>query len=114
MRSPGDDNVAPVIPLRQRHNQPSEASPSRRPLPRERAAFDPELEPAEVVLQRRRPLGAAWGRVRPAVARPRVRLQPAAIVAVVAAMVAVGVLVVVILASQTFSSAGARRSAIAP
>src|SRR6185437_17015541 len=103
LRPPGDDHVAPVIPLRQRHNEPAETSPPRKPLPRERAAFDPELEPADVVLQRRRPPGAAWRCVRQATARLRVRPRPTATVAVLAAIVTVGVLAAVILASQTFS-----------
>ena len=66
VRPPGDDDVAPVIPLRQRHSEPSDASTPRKPLPRERAAFDPELEPADVVLRRRRRPRAALGRVRQA------------------------------------------------
>ena len=52
LRPPGDDDVAPVIPLRKR--QPQIPAPARARLPRERAAFDPELEPGEVLLRRHR------------------------------------------------------------
>jgi hypothetical protein len=80
VRPPGDDDVAPVIPLRQRHSEPSDASTSRKRLPRERAAFDPELEPADVDLRRRRPR-AALGRIRQATARrPRRAMGAAALV----------------------------------
>jgi hypothetical protein len=82
--APGDDDVAPVIPLRQRHSEPSDASTSRKRLPRERAAFDPELEPADVDLRRRRPQ-AALGRIRQATAhRPRRATGAAALVLVLA------------------------------
>jgi hypothetical protein len=74
LQPPGDDNVAPVIPLRQRHSEPSEPSTPRKPLPRERAAFDPELEPGDIALPRRRPRPAALSRVRQATAR--LHLQP--------------------------------------
>src|SRR5947209_20456732 len=73
LQPPGDDNVAPVIPLRQR-SEPSEPSTPRKPLPRERAAFDPELEPGDIALRRRRPRPAALSRVRQATAR--LHLQP--------------------------------------
>jgi hypothetical protein len=76
--APGDDDVAPVIPLRQRHSEPSDASTSRKRLPRERAAFDPELEPADVDLRRRRRPRAALGRIRQATARRTRRAMGAA------------------------------------
>ena len=97
LRPPGDDNVAPVIPLRQRRNDPSEPSTPRKPLPRERAAFDPELEPGDVALRRRRPPRAALGRVRQATARLRVRPRLMVTAAVLAAMAAAGVLAAAIL-----------------
>ena len=52
MNPPRDDDVAPVIPLRQRQGD-SAPTAVRQPLPRERAAFDPELEPTDVTLRRR-------------------------------------------------------------
>src|SRR5690349_14157219 len=64
LNPPSDDDVAPVIPLRQRQATLAPSAP-RRVLPRERAAFDPELEPGEVALTRRS-LGLAG--------RPRLRL----------------------------------------
>jgi hypothetical protein len=108
--APGDENVAPVIPLRQRQTQPSEASTPRKPLPRERAAFDPELEPADVTLRRRRPPRVALGRVRQAAARLHAR--PGRMATVLAAMAAAGVLAAVILA-QPLTSSGARRASTA-
>jgi hypothetical protein len=110
--APGDENVAPVIPLRQRQNQPPAAPTPRKPLPRERAAFDPELEPADVALRRRRPPRAALGRVRQAAARLHTGPARMAAVGVLAAMATVGVLAVVILA-QPLTSSGARRASTA-
>ena len=112
VRAPGDDDVAPVIPLRQRRSEPSAASTPRKLLPRERAAFDPELEPGDVVLRRRRPPRAALGRVGQATGRLRVRPRPAAMAAVVAAMAA-GVLAAGVLGPQRLTSGGPRRSSIA-
>jgi hypothetical protein len=53
--SDGDD-IAPVIPLRQRQGQGPQTAPpaARQSLPRERSAFDPEIEPLDVPLRRRR------------------------------------------------------------
>jgi hypothetical protein len=107
--APGDENVAPVIPLRQRQNQPPAAPTPRKPLPRERAAFDPELEPADVALRRRRAPRAGLDRVRQATARLRVRPRLTATAAALTAMAAAGVLAAVILA-QPFTSAGARHA----
>jgi hypothetical protein len=112
LRPPGDDDVAPVIPLRQRQNQPSAPPTPRKPLPRERAAFDPELEPADVALRRRRPPRAALGRVRQAAARLHTGPARMAAVGVLAAMATAGVLAAVILA-QPFTSSGARRASTA-
>ena len=109
LQPPGDDHVAPVIPLRQRHSEPSEASTPRKPLPRERAAFDPELEPGDVALRRRRPRRAAWGRVRQATARLRVRPRLTVTAAVLAAMATAGVVAAAIL-GPPFTTAGARHS----
>src|SRR5438105_3269745 len=47
------EDVARVIPLRRRDRDLNAAPPVREPLPRERAAFDPELEPGDVILKRR-------------------------------------------------------------
>src|SRR5437588_8270099 len=52
LHPPSDDDVAPVIPLRQRQPTASGSPLPRRELPRERAAFDPEIEPADGVLGR--------------------------------------------------------------
>src|ERR1700757_4971295 len=46
------DDIAPVIPLRQRQGAAPVPPPKREPLPRERAAFDPEIESGEVALRR--------------------------------------------------------------
>jgi hypothetical protein len=108
--APGDENVAPVIPLRQRQTEPSKPSTPRTPLPRERAAFDPELEPADVALRRRRAPRAALGRIRQATARLRVRPRLTATAAALAAMAAAGVLAAGILGPQPFTSAGARHA----
>ena len=79
LNPPSDDDVAPVIPLRQRQATLAPPAP-RRALPRERAAFDPELEPGDVALRRRPlvfaaaiPLRASARRrlVTPARSRPR-------------------------------------------
>lgn len=52
MIPPADgEEIAPVIPLRQRPQQQPGAG---RRLPQESAAFDPELEPAHVALRKRR------------------------------------------------------------
>jgi len=59
--SDGDD-VAPVIPLRQRQGAEAPTQVERRPLPRERAAFDPEIESGDVSL-RRAPRGQAISRL---------------------------------------------------
>ena len=85
LRTPGDDDVAPVIPLRQRHRDPVDASTSRKLLPRERAAFDPELEPADVVLRRRRRPRAALRQIRQASARPLRRAMAATALALAVA-----------------------------
>lgn len=54
MSPPHDgDEVAVVIPLRQRQEGTVASPPARQKLPRERAAFDPELEPGDVLLKRR-------------------------------------------------------------
>jgi hypothetical protein len=51
---PGDsDDVAPVIPLRQRQDRNGAHSGARGSLPREHAPFDPEIEPGDVALKRR-------------------------------------------------------------
>jgi hypothetical protein len=112
LRPPGDDDVAPVIPLRQRQNQPSAPPTPRKPLPRERAAFDPELEPADVALRRRGSPRAALGRVSRAAARLHARPGRLATVGVLAAMAAAGVLAAVILA-QPLTSSSARRASTA-
>ena len=112
LQPPGDDNVAPVIPLRQRHSEPSEPSTPRKPLPRERAAFDPELEPGDVALRRRRPRRAAWGRVRHATARLRVRPHLTVTTAALAAIAMAGVAAAAIL-GPPFTTAGARHASTA-
>src|SRR5579872_1629744 len=48
------DEIAPVIPLRQRQPDSAPQQAVRRSLPAERAPFDPELEQADVRLTRRR------------------------------------------------------------
>ena len=111
LQTPGDDNVAPVIPLRQRQGEPSEASTPRKPLPRERAAFDPELEPADVLLRRRRPRRAAWGRVQHATARLHVRPRPMVTAAALAAMAMAGAAAAVL--GPPFTSDGPRHSPVA-
>ena len=113
LRAPGDDNVAPVIPLRQRHREPQT---HRRPVSCCRAsgaAFDPELEPGEVVLRRRRSPRAALGRVGQATGRLRVRPRLAAMAAVLVAVGAAGVLVAGVLGPQRLTSGGPRRSSLA-
>src|SRR5947209_2672255 len=110
--APGDENVAPVIPLRQRQNEPSAPPTPRKPLPRERAAFDPELEPADVALRRPRPPRAGLGRVWQATARLRVRPRLTATAGALAAMATAGVLAAVIFA-QPLTSSGARRASTA-
>src|SRR5438132_1189719 len=53
LNPPADgDDIAPVIPLRQRQGAINAPPPKREPLPRERAAFDPEIESGEVALRR--------------------------------------------------------------
>jgi hypothetical protein len=108
LRPPGDDDVAPVIPLRQRHSEPSEPSTPRKPLPRERAPFDPELEPGDVALRRRRPPRATLGRVRQATGR--LHLRPRLTVALLAAIATAGIAAAGILGPQPFTSPGARHT----
>jgi hypothetical protein len=63
IKPPSDDeNVAPVIPIRQRQppTPPRPAAAGKR-LARENAAFDPEPEPGEVVLRQRRARRATTG-----------------------------------------------------
>src|SRR6185437_1716510 len=99
LNPPSDDDVAPVIPLRQRQATLAPPAP-RRVLPRERAAFDPELEPGEVAL-RRRPLRAAGlSRLRlpHSDAFLRVRRTRSAIAAAAAAVMLLGLWAVVLAA----------------
>ena len=106
-RAPGDDHVAPVIPLRQRDNEPSTP---RKPLPRERAAFDPELEPGDVALPRRRPRRAAWGRVREATARLHVRPRITTVTAAGLAVIAMAGVAAAAILGPPFTTAGARHA----
>lgn len=108
LKPPGDDNVAPVIPLRQRRTETTDAPTGTKLLPRERAAFDPELEPADVVLRRRRSPRAAIGRVREATARWHLRPRPGLIAVALAAAAAVGIVAAVVSGPRLFTTAGAR------
>ena len=110
LQPPGDDNVAPLIPLRQRHTEPSAPSTPRKALPRERAAFDPELEPGDVALRRRRRPRAAFGHVRQATTRLHVRPRPTATAAALVAVATAGVIAAGVLGPQVFNSAAARRA----
>jgi hypothetical protein len=113
LNPPGDEDVAPVIPLRQRQTDPVAPTAPRKALPRENAAFDPELEPADVALRRRRSRRALRGIA--AVAPGRVRPARATVAWLVIAGLAVALGV---LARQSFNSgtphaspaAGARRA----
>jgi uncharacterized membrane protein YgcG len=109
-RPPGDDDVAPVIPLRQRLDKRSEASMPRK-LPRERAAFDPELEPADIALQRRRPRRVAPGRARKAVARLHVRRPLAFTAMALAAVATAAVIAAAMVEPHPSAPVGARRTA---
>jgi hypothetical protein len=88
MNPPRDgDDVAKVTPLRRREPHLVGLPKLRDPLPAERAAFDPELEPADVQLRRTRRRQARNGlelaarRLRPRLAAHRIR--PALVIAVV-------------------------------
>jgi hypothetical protein len=102
---PGDDNVAPVIPLRQRQSN-QVAPPARKVLPRERAAFDPELEAGEVVLRRRA------HRTLPFVANTSIALTLKPASATLARLAAATALTLVagVLVWQPFGSPGSHRA----
>jgi hypothetical protein len=110
LRPPGDDDVAPVIPLRQRLDNPSQASVPRK-LPRERAAFDPELELGDIGLQGRRPRRVLLGRAREAIARLHLRPPLAFTAMALAAVATAAVIAAAIVEPHPFASVGARRSA---
>jgi hypothetical protein len=106
--SDGDD-VAPVIPLRQRQGGETPKQVERRPLPRERAAFDPEIESGDSL--QRSPRGQAISRLasfratlRQAMETPRQRLALGAVATGV--MFALAALVL-----QPFGSSVTRKSA---
>src|ERR1700757_4047603 len=78
------DNIAPVIPLRQRQGAVPAPPPEGGPLPRERAAFDPEIESGEVALRRplRRRMLLRFSSARPDLHvawRPRVTVAATAV-----------------------------------
>jgi hypothetical protein len=103
------DDIAPVIPLRQRQGAVPSPSSKREPLPRERAAFDPEIEAGEVALRRpwRRRVLIRFSSARPdlhAARRPR-----ASTVATVVPVAFLVVLTLVVLPS--FGSGPARTTA---
>jgi hypothetical protein len=109
-RSGDGEDVAPVIPLRQRREDPTVPPPGRRTLPRERAAFDPELEAGDVAVRRRWPGRAA----RKAITSLHVRSRPVSGAVACATLVtaAVGLALLVLVLGvpvvQTFSSHGPR------
>jgi hypothetical protein len=96
---PGDsDDVAPVIPLRQRQGSNGAHTGARGSLPREHAPFDPEIEPGDVAL-RRRPHRRVLAQLMPhaGIVRPRTAPLSPPFVAVllgVAACLVVGSLLV--------------------
>jgi len=111
LKPPGDDHVAPVIPLRHRQTEPAGAPTGGKLLPRERAAFDPELELEDDALPRRRWPRAALVRVPRATTRLHIRPHFPATAAVLAAVTAAAVIAAGVLGSQVFTSPGARRPA---
>ena len=108
LKPPGDDHVAPVIPLRHRQTEPSGAPTGGKLLPRERAAFDPELELGDVALRRRRWPRAALVRAPGATTR---RPRFPATAAVLAAAMTAAVIAAGVLGSHVFTLPGARRPA---
>lgn len=98
------DDVARVVPLRRRDGDLKVVPPVRDSLPRERAAFDPEIEPGDVILKRRlrRRLIAQLGELarpplsprlpRPAICLPGPRAAVLGAVLVLAGVAAVAVI----------------------
>jgi hypothetical protein len=103
------DDIAPVIPLRQRRGAVPIPPSKREPLPRERAAFDPEIEAGEVALRR------PWRRrvlIRFSSARPDLHVAWRPRASMVATVVPVAFLVVLsLVVLPSFGSGPARTTA---
>jgi hypothetical protein len=84
MDPPADgDELARVVPLRRRDRELTAAPGARGSLPRERAPFDPEIEPGDIPAKPRLPRTVALQLRRPTlrnlgVRRPRDETQTAA------------------------------------
>ena len=94
------DDVAPVIPLRQRQGSALASPTKREPLPRERAAFDPELEGAEVMLRRpiRRRIGSRFSTILSSLRIPQLPAR-SLVVALVMSVAVLAILSLIVLPS---------------